>query len=388
MGSPNVVVGAGPSGLAAAAALRAQGVDALVLERGRAVATAWRTARYDRLHLHTARRLSGLPGYPIPRAHGRWLSRDGLLEYLERYAERHQIKPRFGVSVERLDRADGGWRLATTEGPLAAGRVILATGSSNEPFVPAWPGRGSFVGELVHSSRYRNAAPYRGRDVLVVGSGNSGSEIAVDLVEGGAARVRIAVRTPPVIVRRDRLGIPSQLLGIAVDPLPPRIKNPLGRALRRLTIPDLAGHGLPAPARPFEQLARTRTVPLLDVGFVDAVRRGAVEVVPAVERFEGAEVVLAGGRRISPDAVVAATGFRTGLGPLVGHLGVLDEHGWPLVHGPEEHPVAPRLHFVGIAVELGGLLRRAARDARDVARAIAADVQRERAGHVPASAGV
>jgi putative flavoprotein involved in K+ transport len=203
-----------------------------------------------------------------------------------------------------------------------------------------------------------------------VGTGNSGAEIAVDLVDGGAARVRLAVRTPPNIVRRDRFGIPAQVLGIVLGKLPPRILNPIGRSLRRLTIPDLGPYGLPAPGNGFTQLLRTGTIPILDVGIVDAVRSGTVKVVGAVEALDGDDVVLAGGERIQPDAVIAAIGFRPGLEPLVGHLGVLDDRGLPLVHGSAQHPNAPGLHFVGIELTLSGLLRTAARDARAVADAV------------------
>ena len=80
--------------------------------------------------------------------------------------------------------------------------MVVATGYNHTPFMPDYPGKDGFEGELVHASDYRNPEPYRGRDVLVVGSGNTGAEIAVDLVEGGARRVRLAVRTPPNIVRR------------------------------------------------------------------------------------------------------------------------------------------------------------------------------------------
>jgi putative flavoprotein involved in K+ transport len=365
-----IVVGAGPAGLSAAAALRERGVEPLVLEQGSGVGTAWRTGRYDRLHLHTVRSLSGLPGLAIPKRYGRWVARDDFVDYLDAYARRFAIQPRFGVRVERIDRANGGWRVDTADGDLGARRVAVATGYSNVPRGPEWPGVEAYRGDLLHSVEYRNPEPFRGRDVLVVGTGNSGAEIAVDLVDGGAARVRLAVRTPPNIVRRDRFGIPAQVLGIVLGKLPPRMLNPIGRSLRRLTIPDLGPYGLPAPRNGFTQLLRTGTIPILDVGIVDAVRSGTVKVVAAVEALDGDDVVLAGGERIQPDAVIAAIGFRPGLEPLVGHLGVLDDRGLPLVHGSAQHPNAPGLHFVGIELTLSGLLRTAARDARAVADAV------------------
>jgi hypothetical protein len=170
-------------------------------------------------------------------------------------------------------------------------------------------------------------------------------------------------------VNRERFGIPVQLIGIALERFPRRTLNPIGRMLRRLTVPDLSAQGLPAPREVFTQAFRTGTTPIIDVGLVDAVRSGAVEIVAAVEAFDGVEVVLTEGSRLAPDAVIAATGFRPGLEPMVGHLGVLDARGVPLVHGANTHPGAPGLHFAGIEFTLSGLLRTAAQNARAVADA-------------------
>jgi putative flavoprotein involved in K+ transport len=362
------VIGAGSAGLAAAAMLRQAGEDVVVLERGD-VGAAWAT-RYDRLQLHTVRWLSGLPGYPIPRSFGKWPARDRVLDYLRAYARRNELDVRTDVEVERLDRADGGWSLTTSGGEIHAERVVVATGHSNVPFVPSWPGE--FAGEVVHSADYRNPAPFAGRRVLVVGSGNSGAEIAVDVAEGGAAQVWLSVRTPPSIVRRDTLGLPSQLFGIATGHLPVAAVDRIAATMRRLSIPDLAPYGLAAPARPYSDFLRRGVIPILDVGIVDAVRSSRVRVVAALERFEGGRAVLAGGARVDPEAVIAATGFRTGLEPLVGRLGVLDERGEPVVHGSGEHPNAPGLHFVGYAVTLGGAFRMAGVEAKQLARHVAA----------------
>ena len=362
-----VVVGAGAAGLAVAALLQREGIRPVVLEAGDEPGTAWR-ARYERLRLHTPRLLSGLPGYRIPRRYGRWVGRDDLARYLQDYAARHALDVRVRTPALRIDRGAPGWTVQTPGGPMRAAHVVLATGYCNLPHVPDWPGLHSFRGELVHSSHYQNAEPFRGRDVLCVGSGNSGAEIAVDLVDGGASRVRIAIRTPPHIVKRASFGIPAQLLGIALRKLPPRVGAWLQRNLRRLTIPDLASYGIPVPSESVgDQFARTGTVPVLDVGFVDAVRRARVEVVAAVAGFDRADVLLTDGTRIRPDVVVAATGFRPGLEPLVGELGVLDEHGLPRDDEPE-----PGLHFLGYRPTLGGTLRLVAQEAPALAARIAA----------------
>jgi putative flavoprotein involved in K+ transport len=129
---------------------------------------------------------------------------------------------------------------------------------------------------------------------------------------------------------------------------------------------------LAAPERPYSDFLRRRVIPIVDVGLADAVRKGRVRVVAALERFEDSAAVLADGRRIETDAVIAATGFGTGLERLVGHLGVLDEHGQPLVRDLEEPAGAPGLHFVGYEITLGGTFRLVGIEARELARTVSA----------------
>jgi len=365
-----VVVGAGAAGLATAALLRRAGREPLVLEAGPEPGAAWRE-RYDRLRLHTPRLLSGLPNRRIPRRYGRWVRRDDLIEYLHDYAAAEGVEVRTGVHVDRIDRDGGGWTLALGGGEsLRAETVIVATGYNGTPWIPDWPGRDGFTGELVHSDDYRNPAPFRGRDVLVVGAGNSGAEIATDVAEGGASRTRLSVRTPPQIVKRATAGVPAQLIGMTIRKLPPAWVDPISLTLRKLSIPDMSEQGLPRPEVGVgTQFRATGTTPILDVGIVGAVRRGAVEIVAAVESFDGADVLLADGSRIAPDAIIAATGFRAGLDELVGHLGVLDGRGLPLKTDGE--PALPGLWFVGFVPTLGGQLREGSVAARNVAAAVA-----------------
>ncbi len=368
---PVHVIGAGPGGLAVAAALTRRGVPAVVLERSDAVGASWR-AHYDRLHLHTPRRLSGLPGLPIPKTFGRWVSRDDVVRYLEGYVEHHGIEVRTGVEVERLERDGDGWLLRTADGQsLSAPQVVVATGYNHTPSALDWPGVATFPGDVRHASTYRNATPYVGQDVLVVGVGNTGAEIAVDLVEGGASRVRLAVRTAPHIVRRTSAGWPAQATGILVRRLPPPLVDRIARVVGLLQVPDLAEHGLPRPDTGMYTRVLAGSVPVQDVGLIAAVQARTVEPVAAVASFDGAAIVLADGSRITPDAVVAATGYRRGLDGLVGHLGVLDERGGPSVHGPRTAPGAPGLYFTGYTNPISGMLRELRIDALRIARAVA-----------------
>lgn len=376
--APVLVVGAGPGGLAVAAALGRRGVPAVVLERSDAIGSSWR-GHYDRLHLHTTRRLSGLPGLPLPRSAGRWVSRDDVVAYLERYAAHHRLDVRTGVEVRAVVRDGDRWLLEGTEhlegGPLAGREVVVATGYNHVPHVPAWPGLERWSGTLLHARDYRAPAPFRGRDVLVVGTGNTGAEIAVDLAEGGASRVRLSFRTPPNIVRRSTLGWPAQATGILVRRLPVPLVDAMGRVVTRLSVPDLGAHGLPRSPVGVATRVREGTVPLQDVGLVAEVLAGRVEPVAAVAAFEPDAVVLADGSRLTPDVVLAATGYRQGLEGLVGALGVLDARGRPVVRGARTPPGAPGLYFTGFTNPISGMLRELRIDAVRIAR----DVARERA---------
>ncbi|MFE4453117.1 flavin-containing monooxygenase [Streptomyces sp. NPDC056796] len=372
-GRPVYVIGGGPGGLAVAAALREQGVRAVVLERSAAVGSSWR-GHYDRLHLHTTRRWSALPGLAMPRRFGRWVSRDDMVRYLEKYAEHHELEVVTGVEVSRVDKAaDGsGWRLSATGGRVLTGRaVVVATGFNHTPRIPPWAGREDFTGTLTHAADYRAPGPYAGQDVLVAGIGNTGAEIAVDLVEGGASRVRIAVRTVPHIVRRSTAGWPAQATAVLVRRLPVRLVDRAGRLMCRVSVPDLAAQGLPRPGTGLYSRVREGAIPVQDVGLIDAVRNGRVVPVAAVESFDGDAVVLADGTRITPDAVIAATGYERALEGLVGHLGVLDARGRPVVRGARTPDGAPGLYFTGFTNPISGMLREIALDARKIAARLA-----------------
>ncbi|MFI8826966.1 flavin-containing monooxygenase [Streptomyces sp. NPDC053431] len=376
---PVYVIGGGPGGLAVAAALRARGVRAVVLEKSDAVGHSWRH-HYDRLRLHTTRRLSALPGLKMPRSFGRWVARADVVRYLETYAEFHDLEIVTGVEVTRVERAESRaenlWVLHATGGRrLVGSAVVVATGYNHTPRVPSWPGADAYAGtpgrELVHAGTYRNPTPYQGRDVLVVGAGNTGAEIAADLAEGGAARVRLAVRTAPYIVRRATLGWPSQRSGILVRRLPTGLVDRLTGLLGRFLAADLSEHGLPRPTGGLYTRVLQGAVPVQDVGLVAAVRAGKVEPVAAVDSFDGAEVVLADGSRITPDAVIAATGYRRALEPLLGHLGVLDADGRPVTRGARCPADAPGLYFTGFTNPISGMFREMAIDAERIARRIA-----------------
>jgi cation diffusion facilitator CzcD-associated flavoprotein CzcO len=364
-----VVIGAGAAGLATAAELGRRGIRALVLERADAVGSSWR-GRYDRLRLNSSRPFSKLPGARFARGTAMFPSRDEMVGYLGDYAARNRIDVRLGTRVDCIDRDGGGWLLGTSTGDVRAEQVVVASGYDHTPFVPEWPGRDRFRGRLLHSADYREPSPFRGQDVLVVGPGCSGIEIAYELAENGAARVRLAVRTPPNIILRAPIG---PLLANAMLKLPTDRADRMMTRVREKSIGDLTEYGLPQPEEGvFSRLRRLSVAPtIVDMEMIDAIKDGRIEIVAGVDALADTAVELTDGTRIEPAAVVAATGYRCGLEPLVGHLDVLDERGVPRAVLGE--PAAPGLRFIGY-VPLPAHLGHMGREAKGAAKAIALEM--------------
>ena len=333
-----------------------------ILERGRAVGESWR-GHYDRLHLHTNKGSSALPFVAFPREYPRYPSRDQVVAYLESYARAFHLEPRFGEEVTGARRHDDRWEVVTRSSRYVAPHLVVATGFNRDPVVPRWPGQSAYRGRIIHSGEYRNGSSFRGARVLVVGIGNSGAEIALDLHEH-AAFPTIAVRGTVNVVRRDILGVPVVVVANVTRLLPPRIADAVSGALQRLVVGDLERFGLRKPPYgPMAQIARTGRIPLIDVGTIAAIKSGRIAIRPGIDRFVEDGVVFTDGRRESFDVVVLATGFRPGLERF------LDESD---VSGLQS--LRRGLHLIGFSVVGSGMLNRIAHDARRIAAQIASEV--------------
>jgi cation diffusion facilitator CzcD-associated flavoprotein CzcO len=306
----------------------------------------------------------------MPRLWPRYPARAQVVEYIESYAGHFGLAPRVDTAATRAVRENGGWRVDTGAGPLRATVLVVATGVAGSPFRPRWTGEETFAGDIRHSVDYRNPAAYSGKRVLVVGLGNSGGEIALDLAEAGTS-VAVAVRGPVNIIPRDLFGIPILTWAIALTWLPARLADSLSGPLARLGTGSLQELGLARPPRgPIADVGERGRVPLIDSGTVGAIRRGRIAIRPDVARLHAGEVEFVDGRRERFDAIIAATGFRPDLRTLLPEAGgALDARGMPLTSGA---PAAvPGLYFCGFHVVPTGQLREIGLEAKRIADHVA-----------------
>jgi len=296
-----------------------------------------------------------------------------MVAYLEAYTERFNLRPRFGEDVRSAARVDGGFEIKTAAGKTyKAKSLVIASGYNRIPNVPTWPGQGTFGGPILHSSAYKNGEPYRGKRVLVVGSGNSGAEIALDLWEHGA-KPALAVRGPVHVVPRDLMGVPAQVSSLFVlSRLPLAITDKLMVFMLSRVLGDLSRYGLERPKiGPASQVVKEKRIPLIDVGTLELIKQGQIEVTKGIESFAAGEVRFEGGQALGFDAVVLATGYRTGISEfLKDSTEWLDERGYPKFFG-EPVPYAPGLFFIGFRNPLTGALNDIALEAERIAGFIA-----------------
>ncbi|MFC2968837.1 flavin-containing monooxygenase [Acidimangrovimonas pyrenivorans] len=366
-----IVIGAGPAGLAAAACAGQAGHAVTVFERADRVGAAWH-GHYDRLHLHTPKSRSGLPYLPMPDDFPRYPSRAQVIDYLERYADHFAIAPVFGAEVRAVRREGAGWYVRHAGGgaEAEAEAVIFATGLADRPHWPTWPGLESFPGPMLHSSSYRRPDSVAGRRVLVVGFGNSGGEIALDLAEAGR-EVDIVVRRPVNLLPKELFGIPIVSLGLLQKILPYRVADAITAPLLTLAMGDYGRYGLRKAAKgPVAQVREDGRVPLIDTGTLAKIRDGVIGVRPGIARIVGDEITFTDGVRAHYDALMLATGYEVDLRPILGRDSpALDALGRPLASGGRS--AAPGLYFCSYRATPNGQLRTISQEAR----AIAADLE-------------
>ena len=360
-----LIVGASFSGLATAACLIRRKIPYSIIEKESTVGAPWRH-HYDRLHLHTNKRLSGLPYHGWDAAAPRYPSRLEVIRYLEDYQRAFDIQPHFQTEAISIRRLEDRWIAETNRGSFESRFVVMATGPYGKPRAIAFTGQESFPGRLLHSYDYITGADFRGQRVLVVGFGNSACEIAIDLVEQGAT-ASMAVRSPVNVIPRDILGMPVVELSLLLRYLPPRLADRIAGPLVRGVIGDVAQLGLqPMSYGPIEQIVKDGKAPVLDIGVVKLIRQGKIRIYPGVERIEAETVRFANGHTANFDVIVTAIGYTRNGAEIVDVARDRFED-LRLQIGRQRHFGENGLYFCGYWISPTGQIREIARDAKKIA---------------------
>ncbi|QCE15678.1 probable indole-3-pyruvate monooxygenase YUCCA11 [Vigna unguiculata] len=313
---PVVIVGAGPAGLATSACLNKLSIPNLILERDDCHASLWRKRTYDRLKLHLGKDFCSLPHMPFPSDFPTFVPRVDFLRYLDSYVSRFKISIRYNRNVEsaHLDHNSGKWRLVVRDIASDADEVyvsqflVVASGENSEGYVPRVEGLEGFEGEYMHCSKYLNGRDMYGKNVLVVGCGNSGMEIAYDLSNWGA-NTSIVVRGPVHFFTKEMVFVGMTLLKyLKIERV-----DKLMMLMSKLKYGDMSKYGLVRPRDgPFVLKRKGGTTPTIDVGCVGRIKKGEIKVFPALSSIrEGKTAEFEDGRDAEFDIIIFATGYNS-----------------------------------------------------------------------------
>jgi cation diffusion facilitator CzcD-associated flavoprotein CzcO len=354
-----VVIGAGPSGLAVAACLQRVQIEFIILEKEHQVGSSWRR-HYERLHLHTIKSRSSLPFRSFDRNYPRYVPRSLVVRYLEEYAASFDLKPRFGEKVHAVRKQENEWSIESTSSVFSAPHLVVASGLNAEPVTPHFPGVERFQGRVLHGAHYVNATAFARRRVLVVGMGNTGAEIALDLCEHGT-ETTISIRGWVHIVPRDLFGLPIQVVAtVATHLLPLKINDALFPVILDFALGNLFKHGIRRPRQGIlEQVVKSGKIPVLDVGTAKLIRDGRINVMRGIAAISEDSVIFEGGEQRRFDAIIFTTGYRAGYQNFL-HI---DDN---LEQGAD-----PSIYFVGFRNPVTGLLGEISKQAQSVANSIA-----------------
>jgi cation diffusion facilitator CzcD-associated flavoprotein CzcO len=354
------IVGAGPAGLAVGACLSKAGLDFVILEKEHQVASSWRR-HYARLHLHTVKQFSALPFLPFPKSYPRYVPKDLMIRYLESYASHLGLRPRFAETVSSVRRDANTWVIESTSGSIRAPFVVIASGYNAERVSPSFVGMETFKGKAIHSADYVDAKPFAGQSVLVIGMGNTGAEIGLDLAEGGA-RPTISLRNGVHIVPRELFGIPIQIVGMfATSLLPAGLNDRIFPPILDFALGNLSQHGVRRPEQGIlQQCTSSGRVPVIDVGTVREIFEHAIRIAPDVSAITQDGAIFQDGSSSKYEAIIFATGYRPNYRRFLGANEIKPSKG---LSNQENSSI----YFVGFRISITGLLRDISKEAVAVA---------------------
>ncbi|GAB2298552.1 Probable indole-3-pyruvate monooxygenase YUCCA5 [Dionaea muscipula] len=355
-----VIVGAGPSGLAVGACLRDEGVPFVIIERADCIASLWQKRTYDRLKLHLPKQFCQLPKLPFPEQFPEYPTKKHFIDYLESYAKHFDITPQFNESVQsaNYEHSLGLWRVNTTstsgDGAISeeveylCRWLVVATGENAERLMPDIDGLNEFSGKVIHASEYKSGESFKGQKVLVVGCGNSGMEISLDLFNHNALPFLVFRNSVHVLPREIYGKSTFELAMLLMRWLPLWVVDKILLVLAWLILGNMEKYGIKRPSMgPLELKNKKGKTPVLDIGSLSKISSGGIKVVPGVNRFTHNGVEFVDGQRLEIDAVVFATGYRSNVPYWLKEREFFDENGFPKATFPNGWKGNSGLYAVG-----------------------------------------
>lgn len=326
----NLIIGAGPAGLAVAGQFSKAGLNYEILEQSNEVASKWHQ-HYDRLHLHTVKELSHLPFKEFPEHYPQYVSRKQLVEYYERYVEEFNIAIRFNSKVVQVLKQDLSWKVICEDNTeYLANNVIIATGLCRKANSTKWIADTNFQGEILHASAYKNPSSFINKNVLVIGMGNTGAEIALDLAEH-KVNTSILVRSEIVVIPRDLFGNSVQLTARKLAKLPFGIGDWIGSLSSFIAFGNLKKYGLPISKIKPAVLRRVYgKTPTIDLGTIDLIKKGIIKVHRKIIEIKENSLIFENNKEEKVDAIILATGYTAGVNEIIENVNsFFDEQGEP-----------------------------------------------------------
>ncbi|XP_058112037.1 probable indole-3-pyruvate monooxygenase YUCCA4 [Magnolia sinica] len=352
-----VIVGAGPSGLAVAACLEKSGIPSIVLEKTNCISSLWQQRTYDRLNLHLPKQFCELPLMGFPKDFPKYPSKRQFIKYMESYATEFSIKPKFEQSVRsaEFDSACGLWRIRTQDVEYMSRWLIVATGENAQPVIPEITGIEKFHGPVLHTRVYKSGADFSQQKVLVVGCGNSGMEVSLDLC-GHNANPHMVARNTVHILPREMFGISTFRIAMALLKwFPLRLVDRFLLLVAHFTLGNTDRFGLRRPKTgPIELKNTTGKTPVLDVGALAKIKSGKIKVMEGVKEITRRGAKFVDGQEKEFDSIILATGYKSNVPSWLKGTDFFTPQGMPKTPFPDGWKGENGLYSVGFTMR--GLL--------------------------------
>ena len=303
------IIGAGAGGLSMARALKRHSIAYDHIERHSDVGGVWdqknaNSPMYDSAHMISSKTMSAFKGFPMPSEYPDYPGHRLILAYLRSFAEAYDVKEniQFGISAENAVKEGKRWKVTFSDGSIKHyDGVVAATGLAWHPRMPEYPGK--FTGTIMHSSKYKNLEQFKGKRVLVIGAGNSGTDIASD-ASRVAEKAFLSMRRAYHFIPKHIFGMPADVFAVTGSLFPMRVQQYIFAIVLKLLNGDVTRHGLQKPNH-----LPLSSHPIVNTAAMLAMAHGDLTPKVDVERFDGDTVVFKDGSSEKIDLIVAATGY-------------------------------------------------------------------------------